>query len=241
MAFLQDVYFGLWAQISHLEQIDRAALVLVVFWLIVWSILIFLFPQLIKLLLAILKIVHKTLYILFSDYILPLFFRKNYISISNRFSSFMENGFKKLNQIKKKKKRKFHFGKLILLYGLSLFLIVLPELLNPVVSPEYLKAISFVSTAYNNFESKQLEIAQTHNPIFLSKQEDLIEDSSEYVEMQVTEDVYFREGPSKSYDYIKILKKDTVVYFIEKSEDGNWYYVKTEDEIEGWVHSQHIN
>ena len=52
--------------------------------------------------------------------------------------------------------------------------------------------------------------------------------------------VYFREGPSTSYDYIKILKKDTIVYFIEKSDDEKWFHIKTEDGLEGWVHSKHI-
>lgn len=240
MFFLSDLYYGLWAQISHLQQIDRAALVLVVLWLIVWIIIVFILPQLIKLLLSVLKIINKALYIIFSDYILPMIFRKNYVSVANCFSNFMEQCFKKLNQVKSKKKKKFYIGKLILLYGVSLFFIALPEILSPVISPEYLETVSFISNAYNEFELKQLEIAETYNPIFIENQEISKEDSNELIEMQIIEDVYFRKGPSTSYDYIKVLKKDTVVYFIEKSEDGKWYHIKTVDELEGWVHSQHI-
>lgn len=242
MNFFADLYYGLWAQISDYQQIDRAALVLIVFWLIIWIIAILILPKLIKLLLLVSKSIIKILYIFFSDYIFPIFLRKNYISIVNRFSNFMEKYFNKINMPDKtkKKKRKLHLGKLIVLYLLSVFLIALPELLSPIISSEYLEVFSFASVAYNEFESKQLEIAETYNPILITSDDDSFDDNAELIEMLIIEDVNFREGPSTSYDRIKVLKKNTIVHFIEKSDDKKWYHIKTEDGLEGWVHSKHI-
>lgn len=242
MNFFTDLYYGLWAQISDYQQIDRAALVLIAPWLIIWIIAILILPKLIKLLLSVLKAIIKILYIVFSDYIFPIFLRKNYISTANRFSNFMEKHFNKISlpDKKKQKKRKLHLGKLIVLYLLSIFLIALPELLSPIISPEYLEVFSFASVAYNEFESKQLEIAETYNPILITNEDDSTDDNVEPIEMLIIEDVNFREGPSTSYDCIRVLKKDNIVYFIGKSEDEKWFHIKTEDGVEGWVHSKHI-
>lgn len=242
MNYLLDLYYGLWAQISVWPRLARAALVLSVLLLIIWIVLVIILPKILMLIFVVLKALNKASYIIFSDYIFPLFFRKNYIYIVNGFSNFMEKCCNSLNKIKQRlKQRKLHLVKFIILYGLALLLIVLPNMLSSVISPEYLNVISYVSVAYNDFESEQLQYAEAYNPIIILDDDSSADDNEKFEKMYVIQSVNFREGPGTSYDSIKVLMENTIVYFIEKNEDGKWFHVKTEDGLEGWVHNKYVN
>ena len=53
------------------------------------------------------------------------------------------------------------------------------------------------------------------------------------------ESVYMREGPSKDYEPITILKKESIVEII--GEEDEWYHVANTSGIEGWMMKKFIS
>ncbi len=235
--YLKDFYYGFWSQISDWPQLLRAALVLAIVAVLLWILLVLILPKLLKLIFTLVQLIIKGLYIFISDFIFPLLIKKNYIYLANKYSNLMEKGFNFLNKLKINIRKKLHIGKFILLYLVTLLLVAMPSLLSSTISPEYLSIISIPYDFYDSFEKERLEISSAYNPIIIEKNEK--EESTELDKKTIVQDVNFREGPGKSYDRIMILYKDTIVYYIDKSDD--WCKIKTEDGIEGWVHSNYLN
>ena len=53
------------------------------------------------------------------------------------------------------------------------------------------------------------------------------------------ESVYMREGPSKDYEPIAVLKKESIVEII--GEEDEWYHVANTSGIEGWMMKKFIS
>lgn len=242
MEVFSELYYGIWSQISLLPQIARAAIVLGILFICLWILLVILFPKLIVIIFRILKKICKIFYLLLSDYLLPIFFRKKYIDAANHFSQNMEKITNNINKLieRLKSRKKLHLGKLIIIYGSVLLLIYLPNLLADVISTEYIDIISYASSCYSKLEEQPLKKAKKYAPIFVVQETEFSTQEDEtLVEIKIIKDVNFREGPGKSYDSMKVLYEDTIVYFIEKSENGNWYHIKTKDGLEGWIHKDY--
>lgn len=234
--YLKDFYYGLWSQISDWPQLLRAALILAIAAVLLWILLVLILPKILRFIFTLVQMTIKGLYILISDFMFPLLIKKNYIYLANKYSDLMEKGFNFLNKLKTNLGKKLHIGKFTLLYLFTLFLVALPSLLSSTISSEYLNIISIPYDIYNNFESERLEISYAYSPIVVEKNEP--EESTELDKKIIVQDVNFREGPGKSYNKIMILYKDTIVYYIDESDD--WCKVKTEDGTEGWVHSNYL-
>ncbi len=241
MGKIEDFYYGLWSQISDWPQFSRVALVIAVLVLVTWIAVVLIFPKIIKIFLAVLQKAVKIFYVILSDCIFRIIFRKNYIQVANKCSSLMERCFLSINKIKGKFGKKLHIGKFILLYLIVTLLVSLPDMLNSVVNKEYIDMISAVSNIYNKFENEQLQIASTYKPIIIeSKGEDKITEEPSLEQKQIIKDVNFREGPGTSYPSLKVLKKGTRVLFIEYSEDKKWCHVIVDNDVDGWVHHNYI-
>lgn len=243
MEIFSELYYGMWAQLSLLPQIARAAIVLGILLISLWMFLILFLPRLFALVFIVFNKIFKLFYLLFSDYVLPIFLRKKYIYCANSFSRIMEKKSDYINKIilRIKSKRKRHTGKLVIVYVTVLFLIYLPNLSSEIISDDYMDIISYASKKYSEFEEGPMKKAEKYNPIFVSKSKSLDEEAEKITKLKTNENVNFRVGPGISYNSMDVLHKDTIIYLVGESADADWYKVKTNEGIEGWVHKDYID
>ncbi len=243
MEIFSELYYGMWAQLSLLPQIARAAIVLGILLISFWMFLVLFLPRIFALLFIVFNKIFKLFYLLFSDYVLPIFLRKKYIYCANSFSRIMEKRSDYINNIvlRLRSKRKRHVGKFVILYATVLFLIYLPNLSSEIISDDYTEIISYVSKKYSEFEKNPMQKAEKYNPIFVSNSKSSDKESEKTAKLKVNENVNFRVGPGISYNSMDVLPKGTIIYMVGENTDSDWCKVKTIEGKEGWVHKDYID
>ena len=242
MYFFANLYYVFWAQIRTLPRVARIAIVLNGALIIVWIAMTVLLPKIMRLLLWLFNKYNKHSYIIISDYLLPHITRKNYLSVANKFSQYKMRVWEQTEKTRTKlKKRKRHIGKFIFIYGVVFLLLICPEWIRPYVSSDYMKYFSFASDAYDNFEANQISLSETYMPVILTEENRIEGETQEtFKKARIKEDVNLRSGPSTTYSVKKVLHKHQTISIMDFSENKNWYYVKTEDGLEGWVYQSFV-
>jgi len=143
-------------------------------------------------------------------------------------------------------KQQFHLGRMLLLYGALMVLIVLPNFLEPILSKEYLPYFSVVSNLYQKIEAPALKAAAAYSPLFSNDQDTTVEEPDPEEEMiseiwlslsdRGRNGSNLRAGPGKDHPVLDtVVGSEQLLYLDEQS--GGWVHVQTEDGIEGWIYN----
>ena len=246
---IRNLYYAVWANLSELPMIARAAIVLAVLVAFIWMIA---RPLLFRLLLLLLHI--SSLFIklicLIGNKILGITARKSpeqYAARYNRMADLTGRCNERLLtwSTRLKDKHQFHLGRMLLLYGVLMLLISLPTLLKPIIAEEYIPYFSFVSNLYQKIEMPALEVAAVYSPLFSSEESidaeepDPTEDLSPDVWLSLSEQgrngSNVRAGPGKDYQALGTIAGDIQILYLGER-NGRWVHIRTEDGIEGWIY-----
>ena len=249
MTGIRDLYDAIWANLSAFSVTARAAIVLAAAVVLVWVIVRPIFLKLLLLLLRLAGLLVK-LFCLLGGKLLGITARKSpeqYAARYNRMASLMGRCDERLHKRSEQLsgKHKFHLGRMLLLYIGLMALIVLPNLLEPLVSEEYVPYFSAVSNLYQRMEAPALKKSAVYSPLFSRKydtpDQDFIsvEDTAPEVWLPLSEQgrskSNLRSGPGTDNSILDTLSGDMqVLYLGERS--GRWVHVCTADGIEGWMH-----
>jgi len=249
MNVVRNLYYAIWANLSTFSVIVRAAVVLAAVIVLVWVIGRPLFFKLLALLLRLGGLFVKLICLL-GGKLLGVTAKKSpelYAARYNRLADLTGRCNERLLKWSERLsgKRKFHPGRMLLLYGILMLLIVLPNLLESVVSKEYLPYFSVVSDLYQKMETPALEAAAAYSPLFSSSHGDTAEESDP--EENLTPEVWLslseqgrngsnlRAGPGKKNSILDVVEGDEQVLYLDER-SGRWVHVRTEDGVEGWIH-----
>lgn len=249
MTTIRNLYYAVWANLSAFSVTVRAAIVLAAAVVLVWVIARPLFFKLFLLLLRLASLLVKLICLL-GGKLLGITARKSpeqYAARYNRLADLMSRCDKRLLKWSERlsMKQKFHLGRMLLLYGVLLLLVALPDLLEPMISEEYLPYFSVVSNLYQRIEAPVLETSAAYSPLFSSKhevpEEDLApaEDPVSEVWLPLSEQgrngSNLRAGPGMDNPVLDILNGDIQVLYLDER-SGRWVHVRTTDGTEGWIH-----
>lgn len=249
MTEIRNLYYAVWANLSVFPMVARAAIVLAAAVVLVWVIARPLFFKLLWLLLQLASLLVKFICLL-GGKLLGITSRKSpeqYAARYNRMAGLMGQCNERLLKWSERllRKHKFHLGRMILLYGVLMLLIALPNLLEPVISEEYLPYFSAVSNLYQRIEAPALRTSAAYSPLFSSKYDEAEQDQN--TEEEPAPGVWLslsergkngsnlRAGPGKDNPVLDTLNGDVqILYLGERS--GRWVHVCTEGGTEGWIH-----
>lgn len=260
MTMLNDVYYAAWASLSVLSVTERAAVVLAVAVLFVWLIA---RPILFKLLALLCRMgagFVKAAFVI-NGKIIGLTAKRTperYAAAYNGMADFSERCYNRMleRSAKLAARHKFHFFRMVIVYGILILLIALPDFVGKVVSEEYLPYFSGVSNLYQKIEGTILEKSRAYPPLFPGSyntvEEDLtfeeVEPDEDEPEEDAPEEVWLslseigryganvRAAPGANNRIVATLANDDKVLYLNEQSKG-WVYIRTTGGIEGWINS----
>lgn len=249
-----NIRYGLWAQLSTLPKTVRAAVVIGFWWICIYVILRFIYPGIICSFINVLNFLLKGIYWVIIRFLEKILSGMSYVQRAeklNRISAAGEKTSMKLCELKEKMaKKKIPFFKMLLIYGVIVLLIGLPDFLQDKIAEEYLPAFSIVSNWYGDWEYDKLEEAKGYAPLFKEREETIPEtteaaEQTEAVEEETQSQIRLtlskkgrggsniREEASVKSKSIKVVSGDVQMIYMEEK-DG-WVRVLLEDGTEGWI------
>lgn len=254
MTTIQNLYYAVWANLSTFSVVVRAAIVLAAAVVLVWVIA---RPLLFKLLLLLLRLAGMLvkLICLLGGKLLGITAGKSpeqYAARYNRLADLMGRCNERLLKWSERLsgKHKLHPGRMLLLYGVLVLLVALPNLLKPVISEEYLPYFSAAYNLYQRIEAPALKASSAYSPLFSSKddapEQDFVpaEDPAPEVWLPLSErgrnGSNLRAGPGTDNPVLGTLSGDIqLLYLGERS--GRWVHVCTADGTEGWIYDSLVS
>lgn len=245
-----DVYYAIWANLSMLPLIVRAALVLAVVVLFVWLLVRLALFRLLALLLRAAGTLVKLLCLL-GQKLLGLIMRgssERYGACYNRLAGLTGKWNERLLHWSKRMsgKHKSHLGHVFFAYVILIFLIGLPNLLGSVISEEYISYFSAAADLYQRLEAPALERAASYSPLFAISHGGSAENppSGETPGSEVWLPLSergqggsnLRAGPGKENQVVDTISGDEQVLYLYEQSNG-WIHVCTADGIEGWIYN----
>lgn len=246
---IRSLYYAGWANLSVFPMTVRAAVVLGTIVVLIWVIARPLFFKFLLLLLWLAGVFVKLICLL-GGKLLGITARKSpeqYAVRYNRLADLMGRCNERLLKWRERLsgKHKFRLGQMLLFYGALMLLVALPNLLEPVVSEEYLPYFSAASDLYQRIEAPALRTSAAYSPLFFSKHETpeqkavLEEEPNSEVWLPLSErgqnGSNLRGGPGKNNPVLDTLNGDTQVLYLGE-QSGRWVHVRTEEGTEGWIH-----
>ncbi len=249
-----NIRYGLWAQLLVLPKTVRAAVVIGFWWFCIYVILRFIYPGIICLFINILNYLLKGIYWVIIRFLEKILSGMSYVQRVEKLNRISEAGEKisiKLCQLKEKMARKkISFFKMLLIYGVIILLIGLPDFLRDKIAEEYMPAFSIVSNWYGDWEYDKLEEAKGYAPFFKKREETMPEtteatEQAEAVEEETQSQILLtlskkgrggsniREEASVKSKSIKVVSGNVQLIYMEQK-DG-WVRVLLEDGTEGWI------
>lgn len=244
-----SLYYGIWATMIQWPVILRAAVVMGVCFLVFWLFmpLIFLaaswvlkgFDLILKFIYTILCFAIQLLY--------HLGLNRLVVAVTNRLSSVMQILSSVILQAAEGLRRGKRPGKrtCLLIYGILLALIALPDLLGGVISKPYRKTVGFAQNIYLDLEKDTVEKAKEYDPIIKKKKsrkdrkEKAAEKETEKGEVWLSltgegvSGANIRSGNGKNYESVDIVRGEDRLLYLGK--EGEWIHVRTEEGVEGWI------
>lgn len=252
MTMIRNLYYAAWANLSQLPMIGRAAIVLAVLVVFIWTATRPLLRKLLVLLLQLLNLFVK-LICLIGGKILGITAKRSperYAARYNRMVDLMGRCNERLLtwSARLKNKHQFHLGRMLLLYGVLMVLVSLPALLKPIIAEEYIPYFSLASNLYQKIETPALKAAAAYNPLFSSfsskenvdtEEPNPVEDLPPEIWLTLSERGWngsnVRTGPGKDHRSLGVIMGDTQILYLGER-DGRWVHIQTEDGMEGWIH-----
>ncbi len=250
-----NIIYGFWAQIAGWPMILRAALTVAIAFFAGFIVLLIFYPRIFCIALKLLDILWKGEYLILTGFLRLGCSGDKYFQGAEKFNRISEIGETfsvKLCKLQEKlsRCRKVSFWRLLIIYGVVILLIGLPDMLRDKVSDEYLHYFSGVSNWYRNWEGHQLEAAKGHAPLFKKSQATIAKTTESIKQEEVTEaeaesqiiltlsekgwsGANIRKDATSKSTAITSVSGDIQLIYIEQK--NGWSYVVLPDGIEGWI------
>lgn len=237
------LYYGFWSMMLPWPVILRAAVVIGVilfFTFILWPLL----RKLLSLALIILDYGVKLLYTI-GCFIIQLFYhvglKQSIVKITNAFSDAMSAVSKLILKIayKLQGKVKRNAKIFLVIYGICIMSIALPDILGNVISPSYYDTISWARKVYLDCEKGTIQKSKSYEPLvkWESKEKRNKKEKNAEVWLQLAGEgisgANIRSGAGKNYSSIAVVSGDEKLLYL--GEENGWIHVQTEGGIEGWI------
>lgn len=244
-----SLYYGIWATMIQWPVVLRAAVVMGVCFLVFWLFmpLIFFaaswvlkgFDLLLKFIYTILCFAIQLLY--------HLGLNKFVVAVTNRLSSVMHAISSVILQAAEglRRGRRLRKRTCLLIYGILLALIALPNLLGGVISKSYRETVGFAQNIYLDLERDTVQKAEQYDPLFKKKkskkQRKKKTEEKESGEGEIwlslagegVSGANIRSGNGKGYDSVAIVRGEERLLYLGR--EGEWIHVRTEEGVEGWI------
>lgn len=250
-----NIIYGFWAQIADRPMTARAALIMGFAFLGGFIVLQFFYPRIFCIPLKILDTLWKGGYWMLTGFLKHIWSGDKYFQGAaklNRISEISENFSVKLCRLREKISglRKVSLWRMLLLYGMLIFLIGLPDMLRDKVSDEYLHYFSTVSDWYRNWEMRYLKAAEGYAPLFKDSKTTAAEtmdapgweeDTEAVLEQPILLTLSkkgwngsnIRRDASTKSGIIVSVSGDIQLTYVEQR--NGWVHVVLSDGTEGWI------
>lgn len=245
-----DLYYGLWAQMLPWSVFKRAALILAIVCVIFYIVFMPVTMKILSLILRLLNGILKGIYcgiIAAAEGSMKKKSQTERATVLNRISGKADQFSQRIIgwSDKIKKIKRIRFIKMLLIYGVLILLIGLPDFLGHKIEARYLPAISSVSSMYQKLEQGVLIKAAYYPPLFREKEAEVMSLPQTTEAEEAARELWLslsakgrggtnmREGASVQSKKIKVLSDDDQVLYLGR--EGNWARIRLVTGEEGYV------